>query len=212
MTTIVSAPEQAFAARKPDDYFEGASRYVEKQTGQVVVNVHAGDCFVSCHGNEVGATVLGSCISVCLHDATAGVGGMNHFLLPMQHGNAEDSARFGAFAIEQLINEILKRGGVRGRMEAKIFGGGQVMESSARIGEQNAVFAEDYLLREGVRLVGRDVGDIWPRKVRFWPASGRALVKKLKREDDFSRVRHEESGYRARLDVAGPQSGNITIF
>lgn len=197
--------------RKPDDYFEGASRYRDKQTGQMVVNVHAGDCFVTSESTEMGATVLGSCISACIRDPLAGVGGMNHFLLPNCHQNAQDSARFGAYAMEQLINEILKRGGRRERLEAKLFGGGNVIESSARIGDRNAAFANEYLQHEGIRVVGVDVGDKWPRKVRYWPVEGRALIKKLSRADDYARVRLEEDGYRQ--TIIRPSSGNdVDLF
>lgn len=209
---MASQPEKSAANRRsPDAYFGGSRRYVETKTGLTVVNVHAGDCFITDKDNEVAATVLGSCIAACIRDPVAKVGGMNHFLLPTTTGAQGDSARFGAFAMEQLINEILKRGGRRERLEAKLFGGGNVIESSALIGDKNAAFAIEYLELEGIRLVGRDVGDKWPRKVRYYPVSGRAMMRKLRRDDDYRNVRREEEGYRSQ--ITKPVIGNdVDLF
>lgn len=198
--------------RTQDDYFEGSRRYVEKQTGVMVVNVHAGDCFVTDDENEVAATVLGSCISACIRDPIAKVGGMNHFLLPQSGDSHADSARFGAFAMEQLINEIFKRGGIRSRLEAKLFGGGNVIKSSALIGDKNAHFAIEYLRREGITLAGKDVGDIWPRKVRYCPVTGKAMIRKLQRDDDYRNVAREEEGYRRTIIKPLAAGNDVDLF
>ena len=197
--------------RKPDEYFGGSRRYVEAKTGLTVVNVHAGDCFVSDNPNDIAATILGSCIAACIHDPIAKIGGMNHFLLPGSERQDSDSARFGAFAMEQLINEIMKRGGVKARMEAKLFGGGNVIKSSALIGDKNAHFATEYLRKEGIKIAGQDIGDVWPRKVRYSPANGKAMMRKLKRDDDFANVQIEEEGYRKQIQA--PAMGNdVDLF
>lgn len=185
--------------RKPDDYFQGSRRYVEGNSGLTIVNVHAGDCFVTDNPNEVAATVLGSCISACIRDPIARVGGMNHFLLPATQNTSGESARFGAFAMEQLINEIFKRGGVRERLEVKLFGGGNVIESSALIGDKNARFAKEYVQLEELQLLAEDTGGTWPRKVRYHPVEGRAMVRTLRRDDDYKNVRKEEEGYRNKI-------------
>lgn len=186
--------------RAKDEYFEGSRRYKEKSTGLFVINVHAGDCYVTNKEDEVAATVLGSCISACIRDPIAGVGGMNHFLLPSgDHTQNSESMRFGAYAMEQLINEILKRGGRRERLEVKIFGGGNVIESSAMVGTRNARFAKDYLQMEEIAVASEDVGGTWPRKVRYFPVSGRAMVMKLKRSDDVSNVRSEEENFSKKI-------------
>ena len=144
--------------RRGEAYFSGSRRYREHKTGMIVVNVHAGDCFITNSDEEVAATILGSCVAACIRDPIARVGGMNHFLLPGTTDAQSESARFGAFAMEQLINEILKRGGIKNRLEVKIFGGGNVIESSAMIGDKNAAFARDYLKREGLLIMGEDLG------------------------------------------------------
>ncbi len=123
-------------------------------------------------------TTLGSCIAACLWDRNAGVGGMNHFMLPDGVG---DSGRYGSFAMEMLINEMLKRGASRSGMEAKVFGGGQVVSgmTTMNVGERNTAFVLDYLKTERIPVVSKDVLDIYPRKVCFLPASGKAMVKRL---------------------------------
>lgn len=207
----LSVQNQFAARRKKDDYFEGSRRYLEAKTGLTIVNVHAGDCFITDKPDEVAATVLGSCISACITDPQAGVGGMNHFLLPSTGGPNSDSARFGAFAMEQLINEIMKRGGQRHRLQAKLFGGGNVIESSALIGDKNAKFAIDYLKLEEIPVLAMDVGDKWPRKVRYFPHSGKAMVLKLRRDDDYRNVRREEEGYRKQI-AKPPLVNEVDLF
>lgn len=123
-------------------------------------------------------TTLGSCIAACLWDRNARVGGMNHFMLPEGVG---DSGRYGSYAMELLINEMLKRGASRSGMEAKVFGGGQVVSgmTTMNVGERNTSFVLEYLKTERIPVVSKDVLDIYPRKVCFLPASGKAMVKRL---------------------------------
>jgi chemotaxis protein CheD len=123
-------------------------------------------------------TTLGSCIAACLWDRNAKVGGMNHFMLPEGSG---DSGRYGSFAMELLINEMMKRGATRMTMEAKIFGGGAVISgmNSINVGERNTQFVTDFLATERIPIVSKDVLDIYPRKVCYLPYSGKAMVKRL---------------------------------
>ena len=123
-------------------------------------------------------TTLGSCIAACLWDRERRIGGMNHFMLPEGAG---DSGRYGSYAMELLINELLKRGASRLTLEAKVFGGGAVIAGmhSLNVGERNTRFVIDYLQTECIPIVSRDVLDIYPRKVCFLPASGKAMVKRL---------------------------------
>jgi chemotaxis protein CheD len=124
-------------------------------------------------------TVLGSCIAACLWDPAARVGGMNHFMLP--DGGADTSGRYGSYAMELLINGMLRLGARRERLQAKVFGGGQVMHSftTLNVGERNTRFVLDYLQTERIAVVSRDVLDIHPRKVCYFPATGKAMVKRL---------------------------------
>jgi chemotaxis protein CheD len=123
-------------------------------------------------------TTLGSCIAACLWDRDAKVGGMNHFMLP--EGDA-DSGRYGSFAMELLINEMMKHGATRATMEAKVFGGGQVIDgmTTMNIGERNTAFVTDYLKTERIPIMSKDVLGPHPRKVCFLPASGKAMIKRL---------------------------------
>ncbi len=125
-------------------------------------------------------TTLGSCIAACLWDREKRIGGMNHFLLPDAAGGS-DSGRYGSFAMDLLIGELVKRGASRTTMEAKVFGGGSVVSglNSINVGERNTTFVLDYLRTERITVVSKDVLDIYPRKVCFLPASGKAMVKRL---------------------------------
>ena len=125
-------------------------------------------------------TTLGSCIAACLWDREKKIGGMNHFMLP-DGGGAADCGRYGSFAMELLINEMMKRGATRSTIEAKVFGGGAVISgmNSINVGERNTAFVLDYLRTERIQVVSKDVLDIYPRKVCFLPHSGKAMVKRL---------------------------------
>ncbi|MFN3933297.1 chemotaxis protein CheD [Parvibaculum sp.] len=148
-------------------------RFRNPRDGDWYVQVTQGETYVTNRDDEVLTTVLGSCVSACIRDPLLKMGGMNHFLLPDSDATGRDSQRYGAHAMELLINEILKRGGVRQRLVAKIFGGASVISSVSEIGMRNAAFARRYLLEEGIRLVGGDVGGAHARRIQYWPASGR---------------------------------------
>ncbi|MFP4327273.1 MAG: chemotaxis protein CheD [Paracoccaceae bacterium] len=143
------------------------------------VYVTQGDYKVSDRPDVMLVTVLGSCIATCLRDPVAGIGGMNHFLLPGDATQRGTHTRYGINAMELLINGILKAGGQIGRLEAKVFGGANTSGSSLRIGHANAEFAFWFLENEGIACIGKDVGGAHARKLRFWPVSGRAQQKRL---------------------------------
>jgi chemotaxis protein CheD len=135
-------------------------------------------------------TVLGSCVAACINDRTAGIGGMNHFMLPDDGADASsaasDSMRYGAYAMEVLINELIKRGGRRERFEAKVFGGGAVLAgmTTINIGDRNSEFVRRYLALEKIRIVAEDLQGMYPRKVAFMPRTGQVMVKKLMTQHD----------------------------
>ena len=167
-------------------------------------------------GDMVLVTVLGSCVSACVRDTQSGIGGMNHFMLPESVHEADNplssSARYGTYAMEVLINHLYKLGAQRGNLEAKVFGGGRVMASltSSQVGDNNARFVLDYLKTEGIPVISQDLLDIYPRKVYFFPKTGRALVKKLVRLHNET-VARRESEYAARLSEA-PVGGDVELF
>ena len=154
-------------------------------------------------------TVLGSCVSLCLRDREIGCGGMNHFMLPDGKG---ESARYGAYAMELLINDVLKRGARRERLEAKLFGGGAVLAdlTSLNVGERNSAFALQFLKTEGIPVAAKDLMGIWPRKVYYFPASGRVRVKTLRERHNDTVVRRERE-YRGQLKKT-PVAGEIELF
>lgn len=150
----------------------------------VVTTVHQGDCLVSAEPDVTLSTVLGSCVSACVHDRVAQVGGMNHFLLAEPSGVSRDrygaSARYGAFAMEQLINRVLSQGtGRKSNLQIKVFGGGLINVALTDIGAENIAFVREFLADEGYTDVKEDLGGTLARRVLYKPASGRAFVKRL---------------------------------
>jgi chemotaxis protein CheD len=150
-------------------------------------------------------TVLGSCVSACIRDRVSGIGGMNHFMLPDGGGNdgsnpVSASMRYGAYAMEMLINQLLKLGARRENMEAKVFGGGSVLAgfTSINVGERNAQFVRNFLRMENMRITAEDLNDIYPRKVYFFPKTGKVLVKKLKQTHNDTLAMREHA-YASRL-------------
>lgn len=127
-------------------------------------------------------TVLGSCVSACLRDPVAKVGGMNHFMLPTRDGEGplSASARYGAYAMEVLINQLFALGARRERLEAKVFGAARVLPGMSDIGERNAAFAIDYLKRESIRVLAEDLGHNEPCKIYYFAQTGRVLLKRLR--------------------------------
>jgi len=155
-------------------------------------------------------TTLGSCIAACIYDRNAKVGGMNHFMLP---DGAGDSGRYGSFAMELLINEMMKRGASRMTMEAKVFGGGQVVSgmTTMNVGERNTNFVMDYLKTERIPIVSKDVLDIYARKVCFLPGSGKAMVKRLAPTNTDALVAQDRAAAQ-RVAPANSGSGSVDLF
>ena len=120
-------------------------------------------------------TILGSCVAACMRDPVAGVGGMNHFLLAQASGYEKDSelVRYGAHAMELLINGLLSRGARRERLEVKLFGGAKLFDGLQDVGEGNATFAERFIRDEGLQMVGSSLRGRLARRIEFWPVSGR---------------------------------------
>ncbi len=153
---------------------EGLRRYLNQQDNHWYVQIMQGDFYVTDTPHEVLTTILGSCIAACIRDPSIGVGGMNHFLLPESDGEDRNASRFGVNAMEVLINDILKRGGERSRLEAKLFGGANVINAMSDVGSRNVAFARQFLGDEGISVAGGDIGGTMPRRIQFWPVSGRA--------------------------------------
>ena len=157
-------------------------------------------------------TTLGSCIACCLWDRERRIGGMNHFMLP-DGGGAADGGRYGSFAMELLINEMMKRGASRPAMEAKVFGGGAVISgmNSINVGERNTRFVLDYLKTERIPVVSKDVLDVYPRKVCFFPASGKAMVKRLASGNTEALAAQDRAAAASAVPAASA-GGSIDLF
>ena len=162
-------------------------------------------------------TVLGSCVSACIRDKMTGIGGMNHFMLPDSAKSDKDSPvsesmRYGTYAMEVLINELIRNGARRENLEAKIFGGGNVLRSFTvnNVGERNAAFVKKFLKDENISITSEDLLDIYPRKVYFFPKTGKVLVKKLKQLNNYTLVKREEA-YSSKLKT-NDVGGDIYLF
>ena len=178
--------------------------YFDRQFNCQAAKILPGEYYITSR-EMVLVTVLGSCIAACIRDPVLCVGGMNHFMLP-EHGGDPDSvlslsARYGAYAMELLVNHLLKMGASRSRLEAKVFGAGRVLAGVTDVGARNTAFVLQYLERENIRLLASDLGGSYPRKIYFFPDSGKVLVRELRtlhnktligRERDYSRAINTE--------------------
>lgn len=194
-----------------------AHKFVDKKSGRTIAKVMPGDYYVTTADESI-ATVLGSCIAACMRDPVAGVGGINHFMLPLgsearaENWGSGSSAmnRFGNFAMEALINSIVKLGGDKRRLEVKLFGGGKVLDISSDVGATNVSFAEDYVAAEGLQVASRDVGRDYARKILYDPISGRARMRRLRESYvDFVAIKERQLLAQGKAE---PPSGELELF
>ncbi len=177
--------------------------YFDPQFGCAAVKILPGEYYASGRDMVI-VTTLGSCVSACLWDDTCKVGGMNHFMLPESTASGYDlhaeSGRYGVFAMELLINELIKLGAQKSRIKAKVFGAANVLKDlvSSNVGERNAEFVARFLATERIPILACDLLDVWPRKVYMFPATGRVLVRKLKTLNNDT-IASRESVYRQQL-------------
>ena len=188
-------------------------RYRDLHFEVMAVKLLPGEHYVTSTPGEMIVTVLGSCVAACIRDPAIGIGGMNHFMLPEsgdgRWGAASATLRYGNFAMEMLINDILKLGGCRGRLEVKLFGGASLMGTSA-IGIANGEFALRYLKAEGLAVAAQDLFGLYPRRLHYFPCNGQAHVLALRRQADLAMVAAEER-YRDELERASA-AGSIELF
>jgi chemotaxis protein CheD len=189
-------------------------RFYDAAAAAWMVKVFPGEYYATSQANEIVVTVLGSCVAACIRDPVLGVGGMNHFMLANSHsgrwGDDPRSTRFGNFAMEKLINELMSRGCARERLEIKVFGGGNVTDSSNAIGTDNAEFVLRYLEAEGLRCVAQDLGGSYPRRIHYYPSTGR-VVRRLLGTNETYAVAREETEYAEGLR-SQQTSGEIHLF
>lgn len=195
--------------------FEHVRRRWDNSLEAFAARILPGEFYVTLRDEGI-TTTLGSCISACIRDRVLGIGGMNHFMLPSDGSESARAAdlsaatRYGNYAMEHLINEILRNGGKRRNLEVKVFGGGRIMANMTDVGARNIAFVHDYLAMEGLEVVSEDVGDIHPRMVVYFPASGRARVKRL-RSLHSNTIASQERQYIDSIKKQ-PVSGDVELF
>ena len=190
-----------------------ANVYVDSSFNIEAAKITPGEYFVT-RRDMVIVTVLGSCVSACIRDPVTQIGGMNHFMLPARGDSPDNplspSARYGAYAMEVLINQLIKLGAKRENLEAKVFGAGKVLAGAGDVGQRNAHFVREYLKLEKIRLTAEDLGDIYPRKVYFFPHTGRVLVKQLRAISSRTVITSEDA-YSRRLESTA-LGGDVDLF
>ena len=198
--------------------FESINRYWDTTNNIYAAKILPGEFYVTMTG-ELITTVLGSCISACVRDTATGIGGMNHFMLPAgisrtgktwSNTPVNAQTRYGNIAMERLINIILAGGGKRQNLEIKLFGGGRVLQIDSDIGDKNIDFVKRYLDTEGLAIAAEDVGGNMPRKIQYFPNTGRARVKSLNCLHNDT-LAQRESSYIDTINNA-PVEGKIDLF
>lgn len=176
----------------------------------LVYPVLPGDHLIIQERGAAVSTLLGSCVAACIRDRNNGIGGLNHFLLP--GSDQSQSSRYGVYAMEVLINEILSKGSHRADLEAKVFGGAEVIASTgqSRVGKKNAIFVLDYLKSEGVSVVAEDLGGTSARRVYYFPEDGRVRVQYLA-ATETKRAAEGEAKLNQRL-ATKPTTGSVELF
>lgn len=206
----------AFNAAAPDSV--ASHHYFDRDVGLMAVKLLPSEYYVTASGTVL-STVLGSCVAACLHDREAGVAGMNHFMLPDDGESASgtrdaaESMRYGGYAMDVLIRELVRAGARRDRLQAKVFGGGAVLANmtTLNIGDRNADFVLRYLRAERIEVAAQDLRGPHARRVCFVPATGKAIVRKLRAQTEVRQVQKEEGELLRRLSglrAASPAATN----
>ncbi|EAR07739.1 chemoreceptor glutamine deamidase CheD [Reinekea blandensis] len=190
------------------------NRYYDRHFKREAIKLLPGEYYIARPGKLI-VTVLGSCVAACIRDRNLGLGGMNHFLLPAGDSSGvqwTESGRYGAYAMELVINQLIKMGANRAHLEAKVFGGANVLSSITQqsVGHKNAEFVLNYLEAENIPVIASDLLTPYPRKVYFFTENGQVLVKKLKKQHNDT-IRDREERYLRRLDTELPH-GDVELF
>jgi chemotaxis protein CheD len=189
-------------------------RFFDAANGAWMVKVFPGEFYVTNKSDEVLVTILGSCVSACIRDPRLGIGGMNHFMLAegeaQSWGGDSKSTRYGNFAMEKLVNELHKAGCSRDTLEIKVFGGGNVTDTRNAIGTQNAEFVLRYLEGEGFNCAAQDLGGLHPRRIHYYPATGR-VVRRILAGSETPSIAKQETEYAGRLS-SRKVAGDIELF
>ena len=218
----MAAAAPAGASSRPPTLtgFEGIHRYWDPATARWTAKVLPGEFYVTRHDEAI-STVLGSCISACICDRRLGCGGLNHFMLPEGSNGSGSSdrwmdpanglaTRYGSHAMERLMNELFKLGARREHLEIKLFGGGRILTSMTDVGARNAEFVRAYLEAEGLKVAAEDLGDIFPRRVIYFPDTGKVRVRRLQ-PLDATAIAERERRYQGDL-ARQSGGGDVELF
>ena len=215
--SLQAAPRREQTPMLPE--FSHMQRFWDPQMDRWNVKILPGEYYVT-RGDEAISTVLGSCISACIRDPNRNVGGMNHFMLPEDSsGGSNDwldpvaglATRYGSYAMESLINDLLKLGAARERLEIKLFGGGRVLSGLTDVGSRNIAFVRSFIQLEGYRVAAEDLGSTQPRKVVYFPASGRVKMRRLRPVENRI-ISHHEQLYLASIGSKAAGGGDVELF
>jgi len=195
--------------------FERIQRYWDGRQDTIAAKILPGEFYVTVN-DEMIVTVLGSCVSACIVDPVSKIGGMNHFMLPAGGSVVDDGSmlseanRYGGFAMENLINNLLKNGARRDRLVSKVFGGGRILRTMTDVGAKNIAFVKDYLQREDISIESSDLGGDYPRKVCFFPQTGKVRMQRIKSLKNDTLLKREETYQRSLTEK--PVTGDVDLF
>ncbi len=198
--------------------FEHVNRYFDPRMNTIAAKILPGECYVTTKGEMI-VTVLGSCIAACIRDQRTGIGGMNHFMLPVQSEFSEKNRDlstselcYGNWAMEFLINEIIKQGGKKSNFEVKLFGGGQMLNGASKldVGGRNISFVREFLACEGLDVVAEDLGDEYSRKVLYFPDTGAVKLRKMRKVDNNT-IEQREKAYIESMKEK-PSAGDVELW
>lgn len=199
--------------------FSHIQRFWDPENACWTVKILPGEYYVT-RGEEAVSTVLGSCVSACVRDPVRSVGGMNHFMLPedatVGPNNWLDpavglSTRYGSYAMESLINDLLKLGAVRERLEIKLFGGGRILAGMTDVGDRNINFIRNFIKIEGLSIAAEDMGGTQPRKVIYFPTNGRVKMRRLRQVENRV-ISHHEKLYLESIGNKAAGGGDVELF
>ncbi|MEJ0049061.1 MAG: chemotaxis protein CheD [Rhodospirillales bacterium] len=177
------------------------------------IKIGPGEHYVTKRSDEKIVTVLGSCVAACIRDPVAGIGGMNHFMLPESAtgvwGQASATMRYGNFAMERLINDILRGGGQRNRLEVKVFGGAAMIANGAMVGHQNAAFVESYLKAENMPIAAHHLRGESARRIDYEPRAGKVMM--LEMSYDAAPIARAETKFLRNMQPE-PECGSVELF
>lgn len=197
--------------------FEHINVYYDNIHQSHAAKLLPGEYYVTA-SNECIVTVLGSCVSACVRDKRFGIGGMNHFMLPETYGESPKwgnstvgvATRYGDYAMEHLLNDIVSHGGNKNNFEVKLFGGGLINEGMSDVGSKNILFVRQFLRDEGISVAAENLGGIHPRKIYYFPKTGKVMMKRITSLHNDTIIKREAE-YRRNIETE-PVSGDIELF